>query len=246
MARGTEKSGRRPTAPTSRPATGTASHPSALVPLGRVIDVDDCTTGSDWFHLDPKPRPRRRPRLRPRRGPGSESLAELDSQVSHGLAGTMDEQRLAAPHAVTDGRDRFGPSPAEHVRERRRSALHLGVAALMLEGVPRANTGGLEPDQNLSTAARGHRHLAFMQLLGAAEAVDHHGPHRGGLAGIRVRHGRHRPMITAPGRRASLLSEIAIGRAGPSSLGSLPPRQLARRSRSRPDPGARRASWKSR
>jgi hypothetical protein len=93
-----------------------------------------------------------------------------------------------ARHALTDGRDRPGPFRAEHVRKRRRHTLHLRIAALTLEGIPRANTRDLEPDQNLSTAGRGHRHFAFVQLLGTAEAVDHHRPHPGGLADIRIRH----------------------------------------------------------
>ena len=58
-----------------------------------------------------------------------------------------------ARHAVTDGGDRPRPFRAEHVRERGRRALHLGIAALPLERIPRANSGGLEPDQNLSYRA---------------------------------------------------------------------------------------------
>jgi hypothetical protein len=39
--------------------------------------------------------------------------------------------------------------------------------------------------------------LAFIQLLGAAEPVDHHGPHHAGATGIRVPHAIYE---TADGR----------------------------------------------
>jgi hypothetical protein len=109
----------------------------------------------------------------------------------------------AARHAVTDRRDRPGPFRAEQVGKRRRRALHLGVAALALEGVPGAHTGELEPDQDLSAAWRRHRHLPFVHLLGAAEAVDHHRPHRRG-AGAHAESARIRRRVTrsSPGASA--------------------------------------------